>query len=183
MSGQRTTSMRRGGGAALIAALALSGVAMATTSVAANDGAADAWAVLKDGNGDTVGFALFTEDAAGAMHVNAHVRAMAPGRHGIHVHAVGNCESAGFTSAGSHHNPSGALHGQHAGDLPNLVVNRAGHGYLNTKLARFTLADGPTAVLGGDGSALVVHASADDYVTDPTGNSGARIACGVINGT
>lgn len=59
----------------LIAALALGGVAMATTSVAANDGAADAWAVLKDGNGDTVGFALFTEDAAGAMHVNAHVRA------------------------------------------------------------------------------------------------------------
>jgi len=174
--------MRRGGGAALIAALALGGVAMATTSVAANDGAADAWAVLKDGNGDTVGFALFTEDAAGAMNVNVHVRAMAPGRHGIHVHAVGNCESAGFTSAGSHHNPSGALHGQHAGDLPNLVVNRSRHGHLNTKLARFTLADGPTAVLGGDGSALVVHASADDYVTDPTGNSGARIACGVING-
>ncbi|MDQ3737999.1 MAG: superoxide dismutase family protein [Actinomycetota bacterium] len=168
-------------GAALVAALAVGGVAVATTSAAANEGAANAWAVLKDGGGDTVGFARFTEDAAGAMHVNVQVRGLSTGRHGIHVHSIGNCDAAGFTSAGGHHNPSGALHGQHAGDLPNLVVNGAGQGHLNTKLARFTLADGPNAVLGGDGSALVVHALADDYVTDPTGNSGGRIACGVIH--
>ncbi|CAN5767660.1 superoxide dismutase family protein [soil metagenome] len=169
-----------GRGAALMAALALGGVAVATTSAAA-DGAAAAWAVLKDGGGQTVGFALFTEDAAGAMHVNVHVREMSTGRHGIHVHAIGNCDAVGFTSAGGHHNPSGALHGQHSGDLPNLVVNGAGRGHLNTKLARFTLADGPTAVLDADGSALVVHALADDYVTDPSGNSGDRITCGVIH--
>ncbi|MBA3310815.1 MAG: superoxide dismutase family protein [Nocardioidaceae bacterium] len=76
--------------------------------------------------------------------------------------------------------PFGRLARQHAGDLPNLVVYGAGHGNLNTKLARFTLTDGPTSVLDGDGSALVVHALADDHVTDPSGNSGARIACGVV---
>jgi len=179
MESQRMRNVGRG--AALMAALALGGVAVATTSATANDGAADAWAVLKDGGGQTVGFALFTEDAAGGMHANVHVRQMTTGRHGIHVHAIGNCDATGFTSAGGHHNPSGALHGEHAGDLPNLVVNAAGHGHLNTKLARFTLSGGPNTVSAGDGSALVIHALRDDYVTDPSGGSGARIACGVIH--
>lgn len=150
MNNQRKTGMVRG--AALMAALAVTGVAAATTSAAANEGAFDAWTVLKNSEGQATGFALFIEDAAGGMHVNVHVRGMSPGRHGIHVHSIGNCDSAGFTSAGGHHNPSGALHGHHAGDLPNLVVNGAGHGYLNTKLVRFTLTEGPMSVLDGDGT-------------------------------
>ena len=121
-------------------------------------GALHASVALADPSGAPVGSAKLVEDGRGRVHLNVHVQGMTPGRHGIHVHNVGACTSAAtaFSGAGSHHNPGGAVHGAHAGDLPNLTVNDA------------------------DGSALVVHAAEDDLVTDPTGNSGGRIACGVI---
>jgi Cu-Zn family superoxide dismutase len=107
------------------------------------------------------------------------VHDMTPGLHGIHLHATGSCAS-GFAAAGLHHNPLGAAHGAHSGDLPNLVVNAAGIGRLEAVTTSATLTAGRVTLLDADGSAIVVHASPDDFVTQPTGGSGARVACGVV---
>lgn len=154
--------------------------AVASAASNTSDGPARrASAVLVDTSGATVGFARFVEDATGTLHVNVKVSGLAPGVHGIHIHAVGSCAPT-FAAAGSHHNPLGAPHGNHAGDLPMLVVNGAGQGRLNATTESATLSAGPISVFDLDGSALVVHADPDDFVTQPTGNSGARVACGVI---
>jgi superoxide dismutase, Cu-Zn family len=167
--------------------LAMFAVMISVTSISAQAASAEhASAVLRDANGDVIGFAKFVEDGTGIVHVNVHVQGLVPGLHGIHIHAVGNCTAPAFTSAGSHHNPLGDQHGldnpdgPHAGDLPNLTVNEAGVGHLNTTTDLVTLSSGPTTLFDADGSALVIHANTDDQVTDPTGNSGGRIACGVI---
>lgn len=159
--------------------------ALTTAAFARNDGAERASATLVDTAGNVVGSAKFTEDADGILHVNVKVKGLTPGRHGIHLHAVGACVPS-FAAAGSHHNPLGAEHGldnpdgAHAGDLPNLVVNEAGVGHLNATTDRATLSAGPTTLFDADGSAVIIHANEDDQVTDPTGNSGGRVACGVI---
>jgi Cu-Zn family superoxide dismutase len=169
--------------AKMLTALSLSAVATGNAS-AANDGAEYASATLKNAGGQIIGFASFTEDATGLLHVNVHVKGLTVGPHGTHIHAVGNCSP--FSAAGGHHNPLGHQHGldnplgAHAGDLPNLEVNASGVGHLNDSTDRATLSPGPTTVFDSDGSALVIHAAQDDQVTDPTGNSGARIVCGVI---
>ena len=180
MESQRAKRMKRGAGVAAV--LSLGGVALATATAVANDGAGHAWATLENVDGDTVGFAKFTEDATGTMHVNVHASGMSPGLHGIHVHGVGSCGSSigAFSDADSHHNPGERPHGAHAGDLPNFTVNGAGRGRLNATLEHFTLAD-DAAILDANGSALVVHAKPDDFRSQPTGDSGARIACGVIH--
>lgn len=113
------------------------------------------------------------------------------GVHGIHVHAVGRCDPPDFASAGPHWNPAARKHGMnnplgpHAGDLPNVTV--AANGVLGetvTLTGASLTGPGPAGVLlDSDGAALVIHAAADDYVTDPSGNSGARIACAVIRPT
>ena len=120
----------------------------------------------------TAGGVTFRVDATGLPH----------GVHGIHVHTVGRCDPPEFTSAGGHWNPTAHKHGMnnpagpHAGDLPNVEV--AANGVLT---ATVTLPGASMAsLLDADGAALVIHAGADDYVTDPSGNSGARIACAVI---
>jgi Cu-Zn family superoxide dismutase len=153
---------------------------------AAGSSALHARATIIGSDGQPVGWARFVEDGSGVVHVNVHVRGMAPGLHGIHIHAVGVCDPATFGSAMGHHNPDGVAHGLdsgsggHAGDLPNLVVNQAGVGRLDAKTDRATLSGGTTSVFDSNGSALIIHAGPDDQVTDPTGNSGARVACGVI---
>lgn len=184
--GLRWNRHKAGGRNILVVSLVfLIALALASSVYARNDSAAHASAVLTDVNGQAIGFARFTEDATGRVHVNVHVRGIAPGPHGIHIHAVGSCTPT-FAAAGSHHNPLGhqhgleSPHGAHAGDLPNLTVNGASVGHLNTTTDRATLSPGPTSVFDADGSALVIHAAPDDQVTDPTGNSGDRIACGVI---
>lgn len=150
------------------------------------DGAMHASAVLRNQAGAAVGWASFTEDATGILHVNVQVRGLPEGLHGIHIHAVGQC-SPTFAAAGGHHNPLGhdhgldSLTGAHAGDLPNLIVNGAGNGHLDVTSDRATLSAGPTSIFDLDGSALVIHFGEDDQVTNPTGKSGGRIACGVIN--
>lgn len=125
------------------------------------------------------GGVTFKLEAAGLPH----------GVHGIHVHAVGRCDAPDFKSAGSHWNPQSTMHGlsnpkgPHAGDLSNVTV--AANGVLSATVtlanADLTTPSGvPGALLDSDGAALVLHADADDYATDPSGNSGARIACAVL---
>jgi superoxide dismutase, Cu-Zn family len=161
-------------------------LALAAGTVAAG-GAAHAEARLVDATGATIGWALFTEDEAGQLHLNVQVAGLSPGRHGVHLHAIGSCIGPTFASAGGHHNPLGAQHGldnrlgAHAGDLPNLALNIAGRGHLDAVSDGATLSSGPVALFDSDGSAIVIHAFEDDQVTNPTGNSGPRIACGVIS--
>ncbi len=108
------------------------------------------------------------------------------GAHGTHIHMVGRCDAPDFASAGSHWNPTGAQHGKdnpqgaHAGDLPNLLIGTDGQGSFSVDLHGAKLT-GPGGLLDEDGAALVVHASPDDFKTDPTGNSGGRIACGAFS--
>ena len=167
---------------AAIVTIGAVGLAVALSAPADADRAAGrprAAATLVDATGAVVGSARFMEDRAGRVHVVVRVSGLTPGPHGIHVHATGACAPT-FDAAGSHHNPLGRLHGEHAGDLPNLRVNVNGHGRLSATSASFTLSAGPTSALDANGSALVVHALPDDFVTQPTGGSGARVACGVI---
>ena len=127
----------------------------------------------------TAGGVTFRLEASGLPH----------GVHGIHVHAVGRCDAPDFKSAGSHWNPANRKHGTsnpagpHAGDLPNVTVAANGvlSGTVTVAGADLTTPAGvPGALLDGDGAALVLHAKADDYMTDPSGNSGDRIACAVL---
>jgi superoxide dismutase, Cu-Zn family len=172
------------------AAAALAVTALVAGNGAAASGAIHASASIEDASGNTIGFAKFTEDAGGTVHVNVKVSGLAPGLHGTHIHAAGLCEGPGFTTAGGHFNPTGAPHGEHssteavahhAGDLPNMDVSAGAQGHLSTTSIHFTLTHLVAASLfDADGSAIVVHAATDDYTTQPTGNSGARVACGVI---
>lgn len=168
-----------------LVAIAVLGITMAVGTVAAA-GATNATARIVDASGEQIGWAQLTQDATGRLHLNVHVAGLAAGRHGVHLHAIGSCVGPTFASAGGHHNPLGAQHGldnpngAHAGDLPNLIVNVAGRGHLDTTSDRATLSSGPLSLFDADGSAIVIHANEDDQITNPTGNSGARIACGVI---
>ncbi|MBA3676469.1 MAG: superoxide dismutase family protein [Sphingosinicella sp.] len=108
------------------------------------------------------------------------------GAHGVHVHMVGLCTAPGFESAGGHWNPTGHKHGKdnpagmHKGDLPNILIGTDGRGTLEYTIPNGMVAGANSAMLDGDGAALVVHANPDDHRTDPSGNSGGRIACGIL---
>lgn len=152
--------------------------------------ASDASGTFRDASGAVVGWVRLVEDGRGIVHVNVHVDGLPAGLHGIHIHAIGACGPT-FAAAGGHYNPLGHQHGldnpagAHAGDLPNLVVNEAGLGHLDTTTDRVTISDGPLTLFdtttGAVGSAFIIHANQDDQMTDATnGNSGARIACAVI---
>ena len=131
--------------------------------------------------GGAAGVVTF-KDATGGLDVHVQASGLAPNTsHGFHVHDKGDCSSADFTSAGGHFNPENHPHGpqdapHHAGDMPNLVADAQGNVDQHVQLAGASLT-GPTGVVG---HAVIVHAAADDYHTQPTGNSGARLACGVI---
>ena len=141
---------------------------------------------IMDADGDVIGAAMLTQ-RKDEVRVFAWTKGLTPGRHGIHIHAVGLCDLAAFATAGGHFNPEMKQHGlhnpegAHGGDLPNLEVRENGIGILHASNDRISLPEGPkNSLFDDDGSALVIHAAEDDQVTDPTGNSGARIACGVI---
>lgn len=142
--------------------------------------APQASATIRDATGVEKGKATIVM-AGDVMRLLVDVRDLPPGPHGLHIHTVGRCDPPGFTTAGAHWNPTGRQHGDmnpqgpHAGDFRNLVVGRDGKGTLS--------ADVPgsfASLIDEDGAAIVIHAAADDYHTDPSGNSGARIACGVF---
>jgi Cu-Zn family superoxide dismutase len=187
-AGRRTHRLRIAAVLGLAGACALAGTTTAGANGGSGRGAQHATASIVDSSGTVIGTARFTEDASGVLHVNVHVHGLSPGLHGTHIHEIGLCTPTAFTSAGGHHNPLGASHGTesaapthpHAGDLPNLVVSAAGVGHLDTTTTFATLSTGPTSVLDANGSALVIHALEDDLMTNPTGNSGARVGCGVI---
>lgn len=137
--------------------------------------------VLSAANGAPRGTATMSEGSDG-LSVRVDAAGLPPGVHGIHLHTVGRCDPPAFSSAGPHWNPTGAQHGRenpkgaHTGDLPNIIIGADGRGTLSFKESGATVA----GLLDADGSALIIHADADDYKTDPSGNSGARIACGVV---
>ena len=120
------------------------------------------------------------------IRIRIDAMGMARGSYAAHVHSVGLCSPPDFTSAGPHWNPTGSQHGKnnpagmHKGDLPNLTVGTDGRGTLDYAIPAAMLTGGPNPLLDADGAAVVIHAQADDYRTDPAGNAGARIACGVL---
>src|SRR6187431_2097309 len=163
-----------------LAALLAMTLAIASPALAVDK----ASAVLKDKDGKEVGKVELTDTPSGVL-MRLSLDGVPPGDHAFHVHAVGKCEPPDFKSAGPHFNPDETKHGfmtpegPHAGDLPNLHVPADGKLQVEVLEPNVTWS-GEAPLLDADGSALVIHAGADDYKTDPAGNSGDRIACGVI---
>ena len=141
-------------------------------------------AALKPTQGNEAsGDAKFTQLKHG-VRVQAFLKGLTPGMHGIHVHEKGDCSAPDASSAGAHFNPTGRAHGantgteRHGGDLGNIEITERGSGYFETVVPDITIASGSASIKG---SAIVVHADPDDLKSQPAGNSGKRIACGVIS--
>ena len=144
-----------------------------------------ATASLFDTSGTRVGLATFTV-SGGEARRGSSVSGLSPGEHGMHIHETGACTPPDFTSAGGHFNPASKRHGllnpegPHAGDLPNLLVREDGSADTTLTVSPSLLTEGPGSMIGPQKRALVIHADPDDQKTDPSGNSGARVVCGVI---
>jgi Cu-Zn family superoxide dismutase len=163
----------------LLAAL----LSAATLSQAAPKAHAD----IMNTQGQKIGTATI-KSMKGGVTIEAKVSNLTPGTHAIHIHTVGKCEGPSFMTAGGHFNPGMSHHGKdnatdphpHAGDLLNFDVGANGKATIKAMDMNVTLGDGPNSLFHDGGTALVIHAGPDDYKSDPAGNSGARIACGVI---
>jgi Cu-Zn family superoxide dismutase len=173
-----------------VAALVLAGLFSACASTdsapietAKKSSLAQASGLLAPTQGNTVqGNVLFKQEADGSIRIIAEVSGLTPGLHGFHVHEKGDCSAPDASSAGGHFNPHHTAHGKagegdhHAGDLPSLDADAAGNAKLNAVLYGLTLTGEHTII----GRSLIVHADPDDYTTQPTGNSGPRVACAII---
>ncbi|QKZ13793.1 superoxide dismutase family protein [Spirosoma sp. KUDC1026] len=144
---------------------------------------------LVNTSGNSIGTANLTENSSGTVTLDVKVNGLPAGSHGIHFHEVGVADpkaSPAFSTSGEHYNPASKKHGisnpqgTHAGDLANLEVDAQGNGRLTTTTDRITLTEGATTLFDANGSSLIIHANTDDQVTDPSGNSGGRIAGGVV---
>lgn len=143
---------------------------------------------LKNGQGESVGTATLTPiNSKGGVRIKLDVKNLTPGQHGIHFHMVAKCEGPDFQTAGGHFNPDNKKHGlknpegPHAGDMLNFTVSQNGMSHATITDTRVNLGSGNNSLYANGGTALVIHEKADDMKTDPSGNSGGRIACGVIS--
>ena len=167
-------------GVALAAvALTLGGCATGTTPVGVV-AQVEATANLRAADGSERGQVLVSGTSAG-VRLQVEASGLTPGTHGLHVHAVGRCDAPDFASAGPHWNPDARAHGRdnpagaHRGDLPNIEIAADGRGRVV-----FDLPVAAAALIEGEGKSVIIHANADDYRTDPSGNSGGRLVCGVF---
>jgi superoxide dismutase, Cu-Zn family len=144
---------------------------------------------LKDGAGKDVGTAKISDGPGGkGVKIALNLKGLPPGQHALHIHTTAKCEGPAFTTAGGHFNPTSAHHGMnntatpkpHAGDMPNFEVKPNGTAKLTVDDSAVTLGDGANSVFANGGTALMIHAKADDLMSDPSGNAGDRIACGTI---
>ena len=154
---------------------------------ASNSSGTSAHAVVNDSAGREIATATLTQDSAGMVHIEMHVHGLSAGQHAVHFHSVGTCTAPTFASAGGHFNPDTTKHhglnntaGPHAGDLPNMLVDSAGNADYAATTSKVSLTPGPNSLFDRDGSALVIHATADDNMSDPAGNAGGRIGCGRV---
>ena len=160
----------------------LGGIAAACLAAAAQAQTATATLAPTQGN-SVAGSVTFTRNGD-KLSVSAKITGLTPGGHGFHIHEKGDCSAPDGTSAGGHFNPTNKPHGSpdapdhHAGDMPMLQADSGGNATLTTELSGLTIGSGTTDIVG---KSVIVHKDADDYKTQPTGNSGARAACGVIN--
>lgn len=138
---------------------------------------AGAHADLSPASGSAVSGTVTVTSQAGGVRLDVKAAGLAPGVHGFHVHEVGDCSAPDASSAKGHFNPGGKPHGGHAGDLPDLTADANGVAQLSASVSGLELSEGPAGILG---RAFVIHADPDDHVSQPAGNSGKRIACGVI---
>jgi Cu-Zn family superoxide dismutase len=140
---------------------------------------------LKDAKGNSVGMAMLSPAKGGGVSIDLDVKGLPPGEHALHFHAVPKCE-APFTSAGGHFNPAMKKHGMqnpegpHAGDMNNFTVDAKGTAKTTIVNTKVTMGSEPNSIYANGGTALMIHAAADDMKTDPAGNAGERIACGEI---
>jgi Cu-Zn family superoxide dismutase len=169
-----------------LSALVGCGLLLGAPALAQSPAAPAANTQLKTADGKDVGSATLTQTPDG-VRIAIALTGLPPGEHAFHVHAVGKCEAPGFTSAGPHFNPANKKHGKlnpeghHAGDMDNITIPTNGNLTLTIVDKDITLDKGkPNSVFQAAGTALVVHATKDDYMTDPAGNAGDRIACGVV---
>ena len=160
-------------------------LALASAAFAKDSKPAPVTVKLQNGQGQDAGTATLSPAGKG-VKIKLNLHGLTPGEHGIHVHQTAKCEGPDFKSAGGHFNPANKHHGlqnpegPHAGDINNFKADDKGNAMATLIAGGVTLSDGPNSVFTGGGTALVVHAKADDGKTDPSGNSGDRVACGVI---